>query len=116
MLPDDFFGGIALDRLRTGVPVGDDPVQIEHVDCVIAYALNQHAKALLALEKSLLRLLRVGNIPRYLGECDELAVFRQNGVDHDARPETAAILATPPAFALELALFGGGAKRHFGQP
>ena len=41
MLTDDLIGGISLDALRAGVPVGDDPVWIEHVNGVIDDTLYQ---------------------------------------------------------------------------
>ena len=47
MLADDLACAIALDALGAGVPVGDDAVGVEHVDRVVAHALDQMLEAAL---------------------------------------------------------------------
>jgi hypothetical protein len=44
MLADDFRRLIALDAFAPGVPAGDDPFRIEHIDRVIDDGLHQQAK------------------------------------------------------------------------
>mgnify|MGYP006171852745 CR=1 FL=1 len=45
----------ALDQLGAGIPVGDPPVRIQHVDRVVANSFDQHPKALLAFAQGLFR-------------------------------------------------------------
>src|SRR5207248_7503017 len=51
--------------------------------------------------------LPVGEIAGHLGEAAQLAVLVAKGGDHDVGPETAAVLAYPPAFVLDAPLGGG---------
>src|SRR5262249_51741298 len=53
----------------------------------------------------------LGDIARDLGEADELSLLVADRVDHDARPEHAAVLAHAPAFRLEASLAHGGMER-----
>src|SRR5438874_10997457 len=48
MLPDDLFGGVALDPRGAGVPVRHEPVGVEHEDRVVGHPLHQQPKPLFA--------------------------------------------------------------------
>jgi hypothetical protein len=111
MLADDLIGGIALGGLGAGIPVGDDSVLVEHVDGIIAHALDEHAEALLAFEQRLLLVLPVGDVAGDLGKAKELTLLVADRVDDDVGPETGTVLAYPPALRLELALTRGNAQR-----
>ena len=108
MLADDFVGRITLDSRGARVPVGYAPVRVEHVDCVVGDALDEQPEPPLGVEQRELCLPLRRHVARDLGEADELAVRAVDPVEHDARPEARAVLAHPPAFALELALAPGG--------
>jgi hypothetical protein len=43
MLTDDLFGGVAFEALRARIPVGYDPVGIEHVDGIVRDRVDQQA-------------------------------------------------------------------------
>jgi hypothetical protein len=51
MLPDDFRRLVALDALRTGIPVRDDALKVEHKNRVIDDPLDQKPEAPLAFKK-----------------------------------------------------------------
>ena len=89
MLADDLGGFVALDALRAAVPGGDVAVGIEHEDRVVADALDEQAKALLALPQGFLVRAALGQVARDLGEADELALRVANGGDDDVGPEAA---------------------------
>src|SRR5215218_8731373 len=111
MLADNLLGAIAFNRLRAGVPVGDPPVLVEHVDRIVAHALDEHTETLLALEQHLLLGSLVGDIARDLGEAEELALLVADWIDDGICPETRPVLAYPPTLALEPAFAGGDAQR-----
>ena len=63
MAADDLVGAIALEALRAGVPGENVPLGIEHEDRVVAHAVHEEAKALLALAQvfgAVCRALRLG--------------------------------------------------------
>ena len=105
MLTDDLGFRIALDCFRAGIPVGDPPLRIEHVDGIVADALDQQPEALLALEQRLIGQVPVGDVLGDLGEADQLSVRIADRIDDDMGAEALAVLAHAPALALELALF-----------
>lgn len=41
VFPDNFFRQIAFGALCAGIPVGDGAIRLEHINCVIHYALYQ---------------------------------------------------------------------------
>src|SRR5207248_7938754 len=114
MLADDVLGRIALDALGAGVPVGHPPFWVEHEDGVIGDSLDEDPEGALGLEQRLLGLALLGHVAGNLGEADQLALLVPYRIDDDARPETRAVLAHAPAFALELALVARGLEHLFG--
>jgi hypothetical protein len=115
MLTDNLLDGVPFDGLRAGVPVCYDALGVEHVDGVVANALDQHAEALLAVTQPVLGFALMADIARDLGEADDFAVAVARRIDDDAGPKLRAILAGTPAFRLELTFLGGDAKRLLGQ-
>ena len=103
MLADDVLGGVALDALGAGVPVGHDAAGIEHIDGVVDHALNQHAETALAIDQGLVRRLSLREVPGDLGKADKSAVLVTDGIKNGADPKPAAVLAEPPTFGLESA-------------
>src|SRR5215471_16697965 len=55
MLTNDLARPITLDALGARVPVGDDPLRIEHEDGVVCYALDEQAETAFALAKPIER-------------------------------------------------------------
>jgi len=108
---DDLASLVALDRLRPGVPVGDQALRVEHVDGVVVHALHQEREALLALAKRGVHLAALGDIAGDLGETDDFAVIGIDRVDHHMGPEPRAVLAHAPAFGFETALAGRSRQR-----
>ena len=51
MLANDFVWGVALDALRSRIPVNNSPDRIEHEDGVVGDAFHQDAKTALRLLK-----------------------------------------------------------------
>ena len=49
ILAHDLIGRVALDALRTLVPVGDLAVGIQHINGVVDHRIDEHAEALLSL-------------------------------------------------------------------
>ena len=111
MLADDLGSGIALHPLRARVPVRDVPGRIEHEDGVVGDALDQQAELLLAPSQGFLGRFALGDVAGDLGEAEQVSVFVTDGVDDDAGPEAAAVLANPPAFRLVLPFRHGGGER-----
>jgi len=108
MPADDFVCPIAFDRCRASIPVADRAVGIEHIDRMVANALDEHAEALLAFVERALRFAPLGDVARDLGEAEQGAVFGADRIDHDLRPETGAVLAHPPALGFEPSLLRRG--------
>src|SRR5688500_15739729 len=104
MLADDLVCRTALDGLSAGVPVGDAPLGVEHVDCVVAHALHEHAEPLLALVERFLLLPLRRDIARDLGEPDVVALRVENGIEDRVGPEPASVLANAPALRFETSL------------
>src|SRR5207302_261678 len=75
MLADDLRGGVALDALAAGVPVGDVAARVKQIDRVIDHALNQHAKLLLAVGRRGLSLAGRRDIADRRGEAGNGALF-----------------------------------------
>ena len=59
----------------------------------------------------ILRFFAFGDVARDLGEAQQLSLLIAYGVNDDMRPETAAVLAQPPAFGFELAFPRRGFQR-----
>jgi hypothetical protein len=68
--------GVALDPLRSEVPVGDVALGVEHVDGVVGDALYEEPELLFAELELPLGLLAFGEIARDLGIADEVAGWR----------------------------------------
>src|SRR5262249_27110590 len=100
VLAQDLSGGIAVEALGPRVPAGHDAAGIEHEEGVVGDALDQHAKATLALEERTLPFHALGDVARDLGEADQLAVIVQDRLQDRIGPEAAAVLAHAPAFGL----------------
>ena len=64
-LADDLVGAIALDALGTGVPRHDVSLGVEKEDRVVAHAVDQQTKRLLALAQLLLRLVPCGHVANH---------------------------------------------------
>ena len=90
------------------------PFGVEHVDRIIRDALDEQAETLFARAKLFLCRPAVGQIARDLRETYELARGIADRIDHDVRPESAAILADAPAFGLKSALAFGCFQRDPG--
>jgi hypothetical protein len=106
MLADDLLGRVALDALRSDVPGGDPPVDVQHEDRVFAHALHQQAEAFLALAQLVLVVAPLRQVAGDLGEADERAALVAHGGDDDVGPEQRSVLADPPALVLERAVPG----------
>src|SRR5687768_8557514 len=111
MLPDDLAGRVSLDELGTGIPVGDPPVHVEHVDRVVADTFDQHPKPLLAFVESLFPFLLVRDVAGDLREAEQGAVRSADLVEHRMRPEPRSVLADSPALGLEPTFAGGDPER-----
>ncbi len=103
VLADDFVGGVALDLLGAGVPVRHDALGIQHEDGVVGDPLHEQPETALALQCGEHRFALCGDVTRDLREADELSVGSDR-IDDDHGPETAAILAKPPALGLKAAI------------
>jgi hypothetical protein len=64
MLADDFVGAVTLDPFCPRIPAGDQPVRIEHVECIVSDARDQEPELALAFTQRLVRLLPLGNVAR----------------------------------------------------
>src|SRR6185437_16143639 len=78
--------------------------------------LDEQAELLLAAPERLLRQLPLGQVAGDLGVADQFPARLADRVDHHMRPEAAAVLAHPPAFALEATLAGGDAQGFVREP
>ena len=107
VLAYDLLRGIALDELRAAVPALDLAQRVQHVDCIVAHALDQQPEALLALAQRLLLQAPLGQVARDLAETGQAAVGIAQRGDHHVRPENVAVLAHAPAF-----LFVGAVLRR----
>src|SRR3546814_1934509 len=101
----DITAAIAGALLRTKVPADDIAIRIEHEDRVVLDAIDKQAEALLAQTQQFLLLASLAEITRDFGEAAKFAAVVDQPRDDDVRPECAAILAHPPAFVLEAAVF-----------
>src|SRR5665213_2539411 len=101
MPADDFLRKIALDTLRTEIPVGDVALGIEHVNGVVGDALHQEPELLFAEPQHPLGFFALGEIARDLGVTDDVAGRGPDRINDDAGPEPAAVFADAPAFVLE---------------
>ena len=116
MPPDDFLGGVPLDALGAGIPVGDDTARVEQVDGIIGHALNQHAKMSLAVGQGPLRGMSLGEVPGDLRKADKCPGLVVDGIKNRGDPEPGAVLADPPAFGLEAADLPRLRERFLRQP
>src|SRR5205085_8835056 len=107
MLSHNFLGGVALDALRPGVPVGDDAVEVQHVEGIVRHAFDQKPELALAFAQRLLRGLPLGDVASDLGKSQEIAALASDRVDDYRCPEAASVLADPPALGFEAALARG---------
>src|SRR3546814_15056511 len=101
----DITAAIAGALLRTKVPADDIAIRIEHEDRVVLDAIDKQAEALLAQTQQFLLLASLAEITRDFGEAAKFAAVVDQPRDDDVRPECAAILAHPPAFVLDAAVF-----------
>ena len=101
MLPDDVLGLVAFGPRGSGVPVGHDAVEVQHVDGVVRHALDEVTEAPLALQGGGFGLALLGPVPGDLGEADRHAGVVADEIDDDMRPKPASILSQPPAFGFE---------------
>lgn len=115
MLADGLLGRVALDALRAQIPARDDAVTVQREDGVVLDRLHQQPQVALALHQALLALALLRHVARDLGKAQHLAIGAQQRGDQHVGPETAAVLAQPPAFVLPLALLRGRAQRLRGQ-
>jgi hypothetical protein len=115
MPTDDVFGGVARDSLSANVPVGDVAVAVEQADRLVGDALHQQLELALALPQPRLGLPPLGQVAGDLGEAHQPTVSIPDWVDDDVRPEAAAILAHPPAFAFKRAIPRRGLQRPLRQ-
>lgn len=104
VLADDSRCRIAEDVLCPSVPAHDVTTRIEHVDCILLHALDQQAKALLALAQRLFLMAPLGQVAGYLAETNEAGMRIAQRRDDDIRPVAAAILAHAPVLVLEAPL------------
>jgi hypothetical protein len=111
MMPDDLVLEVSLDPLRPGIPVGDMPLRVEHVDGVIGHALHEQPEALLAVLERLEGVTSLGQVPGDLRIADQFALFVADRVDDHMGPEAGAVLAQAPALVLELPMGGGDVER-----
>ena len=70
MLTDDLLGGIALQTLRAGIPIGDDAAWIDHIDRVVGHTLYQNAEAALAYQQRILRRFTLRDVAGDLREAN----------------------------------------------
>lgn len=101
MLTDNLVSLIPLDALRAGVPTDDVALGIQQIDRVVGDALDKEPEQLLSMPQFLLGLFTLRQVAGDLAETDQLAGRIPNRVDHDVRPELAAVLADSPALAFE---------------
>ncbi len=106
---------IALDALRTGIPVGDIALRVEHIDGVIGNALHQKTKALLTFLKRLFRLTALGEVAGDLGEAEQVALRVDDRIDDHMGPEPRAVFPYPPSLAFEAACARGFFQRSLGK-
>src|SRR5579872_918547 len=104
MFADDFLFGITFDPARTGVPVGDMAVRVQHVDGVIGDAADQQAEAALCFQRREMGRALLGHVAGHFGEAKQSAIPADR-VDQHLRPEQGAILADTPALGGEAAGF-----------
>src|SRR5215211_4037160 len=116
MLTDDLVLRVALQALRTGIPVRHPPERVEHVDGVVFDTLHEQAEALLAEAQLLPSGLLLADVTGDLGKADELARGIVDRIDDHVSPHPGAVLADAPTLSLEAALAGCGRQGSDGQP
>ncbi|OIQ68130.1 hypothetical protein GALL_502800 [mine drainage metagenome] len=107
-LSNDLLPPVALDFLRTQIPVADPALLIQHKNRVVRDALHQQPELFLALPDRALCHFPLGQVPGNLGKPQQVARGCANRVDDHMGPEAAAVLAHSPAFTLKLSLDRGG--------
>src|SRR5579871_1943008 len=82
----------------------------------LAYRIHalRGCELLLRLAQDALGLHPLGDVPRDLGKTNQVPRLCTDGVDHDRRPEPAAVLAHAPALCLELPVLRGS-REHDGR-
>src|ERR1700719_3403052 len=98
ILAYDLLGFVALDAFCAGIPTYDFPARIEREDGIVLHALDQYAKALLALEKSRLRPLAFGDIAD--GCCDQDTFWALQRAQADLYWKLPAVLPQAPEVSL----------------
>ncbi len=106
VLPDDLLGTVALYARGAVVPGGYGTRDVEHEDRIVAYALDEQSKPLLAVPKTFLVLAPLREVASNLCESKQRLIGAVQGGDDDVRPEARAILSHPPALVLEASLRG----------
>src|SRR6185312_8285230 len=101
--PDDLGRLEPANALGAGIPRCDPPLRVEHVNGVIPNTFDEQAEILFANANRFFGLAPLGQIPRDLGESDELATVVTQRGDDDVGPEARAVLPKAPAFILEAA-------------
>jgi hypothetical protein len=115
MFADHFLGQIALDALRTEIPVGHASIRSEHVDGVVRDALHQQAELLLTLLEDFFGHFTIGQITGDLGKSQQFSRRVNNRINHHVGPEVRAVLAYAPAFAFESPFVNRRVQRPLGQ-
>src|SRR5215213_5352674 len=107
---------VALEALRTGIPVRHPPERVEHVNRVVFDALHEQAEALLAEAQLVLSGLFLADVTSDFSKADELARGIVDRIDDHVSPHPRAVLADTPTFSLEAPLAGCGLQGSDGQP
>src|SRR5215813_8618775 len=100
MLADDLVGRIALEPFRPRIPVRNNAARVEHVDCIVDHAFDEHAGAPLAFAQRRLGLHTLCDVARNLAETDQIALFVLYSLQYGVAPKAAAVLADSPALGL----------------
>ncbi len=106
MLSQDLVLAIAFDSLRAGVPARYPAVRIEHIDRVVANALNKHLQLQGAVEGSLFEPPLFRYVARDLCEADQRSFVVMDSVHHHMGEKFPAVLAQAPTFHFETLLLG----------
>ena len=104
MLADDLVGRIALDTLRARIPVGHMPLGVEHVERMVADALDERPEALLAFEKGplVLALAVMSRVILAKPMCWPVGI--EDRIEDGIGPEPGPVLADAPALGFEAPL------------
>jgi hypothetical protein len=87
VLPNDFVCEVSFDPLRTKIPVGDVAIQVQQVNGVVADALHEQAKLLLASVQHLFGGFPFGQVAGDFRKTDDLPGVIADWIDDDVGPE-----------------------------